>query len=153
MKLNHLLIPYIALLAFLFGGMVISTGVPWYETLVLPAWHPTAPVIAFVWALIYLCAAWSFLIIWNTTKHDHELKLIIGTFTVLLLVNLGWAIVFFFLHSFLGSVWFALLLGFSVLVLIALILRRSEKAAFLLAPYALWVFFAAYLNYVVMMLN
>lgn len=153
MKLNHLLIPYIALLAFLFGGMVISSGVPWYETLVLPAWHPTAPVIAFVWALIYLCAAWSFLIIWNSTKHDHELKLIIGTFTFLTLVNLGWSVVFFTFHSFLWSVWFALLLGLSTLVLIALVLRRSHTASLLLAPYAAWVFFAAYLNYAVMLLN
>lgn len=153
MKLNHLLIPYLALLAFLVGGMIVSLGVPWYESLVLPPWHPSANVIALIWAVIYLCAAWSFLIIWNTTKRDREMKLIIGSFSFLTLVNLAWSVVFFYLHSFLGSVWCALVLGLSVLVLIALILRRSERAALLLAPYALWVFFAAYLNYVVMLLN
>jgi translocator protein len=153
LKLNHLAIPYLALLAFLFGGMVISTGIPWYEGLVLPSWHPSPSLIAFVWAVIYVCAAWSLLIVWNQPERGMQFKKIMGGYICATGINLIWSIAFFHLHLFAPSVWFAFVLGLTALVLMHFILPQSKKAALLLAPYVLWVFFASYLTYVVMVLN
>ncbi len=153
MKLNHLAIPYLAVLAFMFGGIVNSGGIAWYHTLVLPSWNPSVDIIAIIWAAIYVLAAWSLLIVWNTILRDNRFVWIMGGFVVSVLLNLVWSVVFFHLHFLGAAVWSALVLGVAVLLLMILIYPRSPKAALLLVPYTVWVFFAAYLNYVVMLLN
>lgn len=153
MKLNHLFIPYLALLAFLLGGIVTSGGVTWYRTLSLPLWHPSEALITFIWAAIYALAAWSLLIVWNKTGHDKRHRVILGGFIGSLILNLLWSLAFFGAHQFGASVFLALLLGAFVLSLMALIYPRSKKAAILLLPYVAWVLFAAYLTAEVMGLN
>ncbi|HWH07424.1 MAG TPA: TspO/MBR family protein [Candidatus Paceibacterota bacterium] len=153
MKLSHIAIPYLATLAFIFGGILNSGGIDWYHTLSLPVWNPSAGVIAFIWAIIYVCAAWSLLIVWDKTPHDKKFQLIMAGYAFSTLINLAWSIVFFHLHMLGASVWCALVLGLSVLALMALISKRSPTATLLLVPYVLWVFFATYLNYVVSVLN
>jgi translocator protein len=153
MKLNHLFIPYLALLAFIFGGILISGGLDWYATLVLPPWHVSNRIISLIWAIIYIAAAWSLLIVWNAPVRDAKVRTIVLGFGICTFLNLVWSIVFFYLHSFVGSIIIALMLGISVVALATLTYPRSKKAALLLTPYIAWVFFAAYLNYVVFMLN
>ncbi len=153
MKLNHLFIPYLVLLAFMFGGILTSGGLEWYGTLMLPAWNPPAGVIALVWAIIYVLAAWSLLIVWNKTAHDMRFRWTIAGFTLSTLINLAWSILFFRLHLLGLSVWCSLVLGLSVLGLSVFTYPRSHKAALLLLPYIAWVFFATYLIYVVGVLN
>lgn len=153
MKLNHLLIPYLAILAFMFGGIINSGGIAWYHTLTLPAWNPPAGIIALIWAIIYTFAAWSLLIVWNKTQHDTRFSWSIGGFVATTLVNLVWSLVFFQFHQLMLATWCALLLGLLTLVLIALVYPRSPKAALLLVPYMAWIFFATYLTYVVSTLN
>lgn len=153
MKLNHLVILYCALLIFLIGGSAASIGIPWYTALTLPLWHPSFGMIAFIWAVIYALSAWSLLIIWNTTKHDRLFLWIMDGFAFVTLLNLVWCVFFFWHHAFIASIGTALLLGGSMLLLMTLVARRSLKATLLLVPYTLWVFFAAYIIYVVMLLN
>lgn len=147
MKLNHLAIPYLAVLAFMFGSIVSSGGIAWYHTLIVPAWSPPAGIVALIWAVIYVLAAWSLLVVWNTTPHDKRFVWSMGGYALSTLINLAWSVAFFQLHLLEASVWCAGILGVSVLVLMALLFPRSPKAALLLVPYTVWVFFAAYLNY------
>lgn len=153
MKLNYLAIPYLATLAFMFGGIINSGGIAWYETLRLPAWNPPSLAIAVIWGVIYLFAAWSLLIVWNRTPRDARFPWLMAGFAVSTAINLAWSVIFFQFHLLSLSVWAALLLGTLVLALAAAIYPHSPKAALLLAPYILWVYFAAYLNYVVAGLN
>lgn len=153
MKLNHLAIPYLAVLAFMFGGILNSGGIAWYQTLTLPAWNPSAGMIVFIWAVIYVLAAWSLLIVWNAIPRDKRFAWIMGGYVVSVLLNLIWSVVFFHLHLLGAAVGSALILGVAVLALMVLIYPRSPKASLLLLPYTIWVFFAAYLNYTVMLLN
>lgn len=153
MKLNHFFIPYIAILAFLFGGILISDGITWYQSLVLPAWHPPILLIAVIWAVIYLTGAWSLLITWNKTEHDEEFKWVMAGYMFCLLLNLAWSTIFFQLHLIGAAVWCATILGICVLLLAILLMMRSPKASLLLIPYIVWVFYAAYLHHVVEMLN
>lgn len=153
MKVNHLFIPYLALLAFMFGSILISGGLEWYEALTLPPWNPPSGVIALIWAIIYVCAAWSLLIVWNTAAHDARFGWIMGGFGFSTLVNLLWSVLFFHFHLFEQSVWCSLVLGILVLALAMLIYPHSRRAAFLLLPYIAWVFFATYLTNVVGALN
>lgn len=153
LKLNHFLIPYLALLTFIFGGVISANGVVWYEALTLPSWSPSTALIALIWAVVYLCVAWAVLILWNATNRDAHFRKIVGMFAVTILVNLIWSASFFYFHQLTSSLWWALLLGACVLVLMVMTLSRSKKVALLLLPYAVWVFFAAYLTHVVALLN
>ncbi len=153
MKLNYLAIPYLAVLAFMFGGILTSGGIDWYHTLVLPSWNPDAGVIALIWALIYVLAAWSLLIIWNKAPRDSRFFVSMAGFALCTFTNLVWSVLFFQLHLLSASVWCALLLGVLTLGLATLIYPRSQQAAFLLVPYSAWVLFAAYLTYIVAALN
>ncbi len=153
LQINHFLIPYLALLAFIFGGVISSNGVLWYETLTQPSWSPSTDAIAFIWAALYGCAAWATLILWNTTHRDAHFRNIVGVFIVTVLINLIWSASFFIFHQLSSSLWWALALGASSLVLISMVYGRSKKAALLLLPYVVWVFFAAYLTHTVALLN
>lgn len=153
MKLDNFFIPYVVILAFIFLDVFASGGVGWYETLTLPSWHPAVALISVVWAAIYFCAGWSLLIVWNKTPRDTRTRYTAVGFTVGALLNLAWSVSFFSLHLLSFAPWFALLLGANALVLIGFIYTRSKKAALLLVPYAVWVFFAAYLTYSVFLLN
>ncbi|TAL57523.1 MAG: hypothetical protein EPN84_13625 [Legionella sp.] len=108
---------------------------------------------AFIWAVIYVLAAWALLIIWNKTPHDTRFRWIMGGFALSTLVNFAWSIIFFHFHLLVPAIGCALLLGVLTLWVAILTYPRSPKAAFLLAPYIVWVFFAAYLNYAVAVLN
>ncbi len=153
MKLNYLLIPYLAVLAFMLSGILNSGGIAWYLTLTLPSWNPPVTAIAIMWAVIYVCATWSLLIVWNKLPHDTNFKIILGGFALSTVLNLAWSVVFFRVHLLDASEWLALALGFSLLWLMSRIYLQSKKAALLLLPYTLWVFVAAYLCYQVMVLN
>lgn len=153
LKLNHFFIPYLALLAFFFASVISVSGVVWYESLSAPLWNPRTEVIALIWAVIYACVAWSALIIWNMTHRDAWFHRTVAMFVFVTIINILWGISFFALHQLSSSVWFAFVLGIAVLVLIALCVQRSVKAAFLLLPYAAWIFFAAYLTQAVAFLN
>lgn len=153
MKLNHLAIPYLAIFVFIFGGMITNDGVGWYYTLLLPAWNPPTALVAVIWAVIYACAAVSLLLIWNSAPRNARFNWIIGGFVGSTLLNALWSILFFHFHLFPAAIWCAAVLGLSVLILAIVAYPVSRRAALLLVPYTLWVFFAAYLNYAVMLLN
>jgi tryptophan-rich sensory protein len=153
MKLNHFFIPYIAVMAFLFGNILVSGGIDWYQTLVLPPWHPSVELIAIIWAIIYFAGAWSLLITWNKTEHDPEFRWVMGGYLFCLLLNLVWSTIFFQFHMIEAAVWCASILGICVLLLAILLVMRAPKAALLLIPYVVWVFVAAYLLHMVAMLN
>lgn len=153
MKLNHLAIPYVAVLIFLIGSVLGTFGVTWYETLELPTWSPTTALIALIWAVIYAGVAYSLLVIWNKTLHDEGFRWLMRGFAVAAVVNLVWAVAFFIFHDLTISFWSAVVLSISMCVITADVALRSRKAGLLLAPYTAWVLFATYFMYVVMQLN
>ncbi len=154
MKLNHLLIPYLALLGFVFGGFISSMGVPWYETLKLPSGHPTLPLIALIWAVIFICAAWSMLYIWNKIPRGKEQHELIMIFLIIVVANLLWSVTFFLFHLIGWSVWIATLISLAAFLLSALLLHRhSVEAGLLMLPYAVWVAYAAFLTNQVALMN
>lgn len=152
-KLNHYLIPYLAALFFMFGGILGSGSLSWYRSLTLPSYHPGEGFVALIWAVIYVCAAWAVMIVWNMPHRDTRFSLTVAGILVSTLLNVLWSVLFFHAHLFLWSTITAVLLGVSVIVLAVLVCPRSKSAALLFVPYIIWVFFAAYLNYATMLLN
>ena len=74
-------------------------------------------------------------------------------FAAQLILNAVWSPVFFGNHS-IGNALAIIVLLWAVIVLTILIFTKISKvAAWLLAPYILWVSFAMYLNYAIWALN
>lgn len=122
-----------------------------YATLTQPTWAPPAWLFGPVWTTLYIMMAYSGYRIWQQTlQFSHPvLRLFYGQ----LFLNGLWSWVFFVWH------WGVLALV-NILLLLLLIARLIQSArhidglsALLLAPYMLWVTFAATLNWALWQLN
>lgn len=153
MKLDRLFVSYLAALGLMFGGIIASNGLAWYQTLVLPAWHPTFLMIAVIWAVIFACGAAAFVMVHEHTPFGREYHGILAHFGFVIAMNLLWSILFFSFHMIAASSLLALIIALAALMLAGRIYPRSHEAAFLILPYAGWVFFAAYLTNIVAALN
>lgn len=134
------------------GGRITAASVgDWYQTLVKPPFNPPDWVFPPVWVALYILmglAAWR---IWDSRRTGIPRAL--AGYAVQLGLNLGWTILFFGLRR---PDWALIeivpLLGF-ILWTVASFHRLDRLAAWLLAPYALWVAFAVYLNAGIVTLN
>lgn len=68
-------------------------------------------------------------------------------------MNYLWPIVFFLLESLLGAFVIIVLLDVLVLIWIIDLSRKERLQAYLQIPYFLWLLFATYLNFSLLLLN
>ncbi len=127
-------------------------GLAWYATLTKPALTPPGEVFGPVWAVLYTLMAVAAVRVWvakRTAKRSHAL----GMFAVQLTLNLAWSPIFFGLHR--PDIAFVVIIGlwFAILFTIMAFVRVDKLAAWLLAPYFVWVSFATYLNGALYALN
>lgn len=153
MKLNYIIIPLITILVAVVGGYLTSGDMSWYKTLKLPSIAPPGWFIGLVWNVIFILTTVSVLIVWNTMQKNDNFSIIIGLFVVNALLNVFWSFLFFNQHLINAAMVEAGLLGLSVVALVVLIWPFSRLAAGLLVPYAVWVCFATFLNYLIWTLN
>ena len=157
MKLNYVIIPLITILVAFAGSQLTQSGLKkWYKTLKLPSLAPDGSIIGAVWTAIYILAAISALIVWNSSAilHDDPIfSVIVSMLFINAVINVSWSFLFFSLHMIEWAGITSAALGLSVLALIMLIFPISVLAAVLLVPYLVWVCFATYLNYLIWDLN
>lgn len=143
------------------GSLFTASSVGgWYALLVRPAIAPPNWVFGPVWTTLYLLMGLAAFLVWRT--HPMALqkggmltrrRIALGAFVVQLALNAGWSVVFFGLYdpgaalTEIAGLWLAIL---ATMLAFATI---SRPAAWLLAPYLLWVSFAAYLNLAIWLLN
>ncbi len=153
MKQNYLIIPLIVILVALWGGFITSTGMAWYKTIGIPSWTPSGGFIGAIWAFIFILSAASAIIVWNKAARNQRFWIIILLFIMNALLNILWSNLFFGKGLIGWAAVEAVILDFSVWALVILIRSVSKLASALLLPYAGWVIFAIYLNYIIWMLN
>lgn len=128
------------------GSYFTSLGLHgWYGALERPAIIPAGQTFGLVWTVLFVLLAVSIFLSWRSVP-----KTFLRTLGRLYLVNGGlnvlWCYVFFSMHELGGAAITAVLLAFSVFVLIAANVKVSKIAAVLLIPYFLWTSFAVYLS-------
>ena len=122
----------------------------WYQTLRKPGWTPKPWVFPVVWTPLYLAIAVSGWLAWRQTG---LLTLPFAFYAAQILLNAAWSAVFFGMRRpDLAFVDLALL-WLSILATILGFAPASAAAAWLLAPYLLWVTIAGALNVAVWRLN
>ena len=106
-----------------------------------------------VWTVLYLLMGWASFLVWKSDAPQAEKTRALGLYGVQLAVNFMWPLLFFRAGMYGGAlVWLVILLVLVVETVLAF-RRIDRRAVWLLAPYLLWLLFAAYLNAGVWMLN
>lgn len=143
------------LACFLAAGLgslftMVSLG-SWYAGLAKPSWNPPSWLFGPVWTVLYAMMAVAGWLVWRRGGAASQLTL--RWFAVQLVLNVGWSAVFFGLQ--LPGLAFIEILVLWVAIAATLVTswKVSRAAGILLAPYLLWVSFAAVLNFAIWRLN
>ena len=145
----------ICLSAGAIGSVFTSSSVDsWYRTLNKPPFNPPSWLFAPVWTALYIMMGISLFLVWSSKSTQRNKKNIaLSFFAVQLFLNMMWSALFFGLQNPLLAFVEIILLWIAIIITIALFIKISATAAYLLVPYLLWVTFAAVLNYSIFLLN
>ena len=158
MSLNVIVKIFVALAVCLFIGFMASLATQvgiadWYPTLNKPWFNPPDWIFGPVWGVLYVLMGIAAGIVWSKGFYHKWVKTALYHFLFQLLLNGAWSILFFGLNE---PFW-ALLDIIALFVILIFTIKWfkivSDTAAYLLIPYAVWVLFAAILNFEIWRLN
>ncbi len=134
------------------GAVFTAPSIPgWYATLARPNIAPPNWIFAPVWTTLFLLMGIAAFLVWRSGRTGK--KTAFALFALQLALNALWSFVFFGLHNPGVALVEIVFLWLAILATIVAFARFSRGAAWLLAPYIAWVSFAAYLNYLLWILN
>ena len=134
------------------GASMTDLG-PWYQELRQPSWKPPDALFGPAWTLIFGFTALSAAKAWVSAPHQIVRTWIVGLFCLNGILNILWSWLFFRIKRPDWAMVEVFLLWLSILMLFIMLARFSKPASWLLAPYLVWVAFAAVLNFAVVRLN
>ena len=125
----------------------------WFDIINKPLYTPPAIVFKTIWPILYFLLFIS-LITFYRSKTKYENKILpLTLFFAQLILNLSWPAIFFINHN----ITLALLVIFLIIILLIMTILQfykfSKLSALLLCPYLLWLLFAGYLTYEILILN
>jgi tryptophan-rich sensory protein len=125
----------------------------WYPSLNKPWFNPPDWIFGPVWTVLYILMGISAGIVWSKGFYHKWVKIALYHFAFQLLLNGFWSLLFFGLKE-----PFLALLDIIALFVILLFTIKwfkvvNETAGYLLIPYAVWVLFAAVVNFEIWRLN
>jgi translocator protein len=141
-----------AMFVAVLGGLMTDLG-PWYMALKQPAWKPPDWAFGPIWTTIFALAAAAGVIGWRRAPARADRELMLVLFAANGFLNVLWSLLYFRLHRPDWSLFEVPLLWLSVLALIVVLAHFAKTAAWLLAPYLVWVTLAALLNWQTVRLN
>lgn len=158
MKINNRFKLVIAIiiseLAGIIGSVFTTSSVTsWYVGIAKPAINPPVWIFAPVWTTLFALMGIAAFLVWRKGLERRAVKIALTIFVGQLILNTLWSIIFFGLHSPGGALIEIVFLWLAIAATIIKFAKVSKPAAWLLAPYILWVSFAAYLNYSIWILN
>lgn len=116
----------------------------WYPSLIKSPLTPPGYVFPIVWNVLYICMGLSVALIYLSRSFYRGS--IIFLFLIQLLCNFAWSILFFYFED--PLLGFIDIIVLDILVTLYIIRSYREKlaSAVLFIPYAIWIYFATYLN-------
>jgi len=152
---------YIGLIIFIAvclgaGGLGAIATTPeiegWYKTIAKPSWTPPDYVFGPVWTTLYIMMAIAAWLIWKPAGFK-AVAVPLVLFAIQLVLNVIWSLIFFGYHQPGWAFFEIILLWIAILATMIWFFKRSVVAGSLLAPYLVWVSFAAALNFAIWQLN
>lgn len=144
----------ISLAAGFIGSYFTAPAIPaWYAALLKPELAPPNWIFAPVWTLLFILMGVAAGLVWDKGLSRREVKIGLGLFGLQLVLNTLWSIIFFGWQNPGGAFAEIIALWLMIAATIYAFYKVSRPAAWMLAPYIIWVSFAAYLNYAIWQLN
>ena len=141
-------------LAGIIGSIFTTSKIPtWYQTLTKPTLNPPSWVFGPVWTILFVFMGIAVYLIWKKGLKEKNVRIALYIFIGQLVLNTFWSIIFFVLQNPQAAFFEIIALWCMILASIISFAKISRPAAWLLVPYILWVSFAAYLNYLLWVLN
>lgn len=148
----------------------------WYVGLNKPSFNPPNWIFGPVWTTLFVLMGISLYLVWSKNwrvkneiislrgKRPNALSLkfytgewqkanIILIFATQLVLNILWPLIFFGLHAVSIAFVEIIILWFSIIFTMVNFYRVSRASAGLLLPYFLWVSFASFLNFLILLIN
>ncbi|MEG4500482.1 TspO/MBR family protein [Microcoleus sp. F10-C6] len=143
----------VAFVVALAASLLSPSDIKWFNRLQRPRWLVFEKAIPIIWTVIFICAAWSAVIVWEKEPGTQETWLRMGLYLLLEIVTISYTSVMCKLKSLkVGTIIGGT--GAILSVILALsVLQVSESAALLLLPYILWSPIGTYTTWAMMHLN
>ena len=123
----------------------------WYYNLTKPSLAPPDWIFLPVWSILYFSMLIALLLYLFKPAQNKKSGYIY--FAVQLILNLLWAIVFFYLKNMFLALIVIILLDIFVILTIKSFYKVSKISGLILIPYLIWILFATYLNIGYLVLN
>lgn len=135
------------------AALLTRGGMEDYADMYKPLLSPPAWVFPVVWTLLYVAMGVASYLVYTSSASPERIRRAMRSYVLQLAANFIWPLLFFLLGAYLlAFIWLILLfaLALSCALRFGYIDARAGK---LMAPYLVWLFFAAYLNLGVYLLN
>ncbi len=135
------------------AGLLSRRGMEEYRNLYKPLLAPPGWVFPVAWTILYVLMGVASYLVYTSTASPERIRRAMTAYALQLAANFLWPLIFFSLGATLAAfIWLILL--FALALVCALRFGYIDaRAGKLLAPYLVWLFFAAYLNLGVYLLN
>jgi tryptophan-rich sensory protein len=138
-------------------GAVFSPGVSaqanhWYALLAKPDWAPPNRWFAPVWCVLYVLMGTAAWLIWRERYHRNR-NVALTAYAIQLLLNAAWAPLFFGARSIGAGLFSIVALWLAIAWTIREFCAVRAAAAWIMAPYLIWVSFASALNLTIWKIN
>lgn len=144
----------LCLAAGFIGSVFTTPYIPtWYETLNKPSFNPPNWLFGPVWTTLYILMGIAASIVWAEKKKKDQRKKGLILFSIQLVLNVLWSIVFFTFQAPTAACVMVVALWIGIFLSIRAFMPISKQAAYLLLPYLAWVSFASILNFSIAWLN
>lgn len=136
------------------GGLATAQSVKtWYPTLNKPGFNPPNGLFAPVWTTLYILIGIAAYLVWIKRDQIAHFPRTVAIYLIQLILNLAWSFIFFYLHE-IGFALAEIILLLMVIIINAVTFYKIDKwAGLIFIPYILWVSFASFLTYNILILN
>lgn len=125
----------------------------WYESLRFPSFRPPNWLFGPAWTVIFILVGTSGVMAWNHAPDDGTRRTLLALFAINGILNILWSPLFFKLRRPDWALIELLFFWSSIVALIVYISGIYGRAAWIIAPYLVWVTFAGFLNWRIVQLN
>jgi benzodiazapine receptor len=135
-----------------FSPAVSASAHRWYAQLAKPDWAPPNSWQGPVWLALYVLLGTAAWLIWRERYHRGRTAALVA-WAIQLLLNAAWAPLFFGARNIGAGLFVIVALWLSIALTMREFAVVKAVAAWMLAPYLIWVGFASALNFAVWKLN
>ncbi len=124
-----------------------------YQDLYKPLLSPPSWLFPVVWTILYVLMGLASYYVYSSSASPERIRRALKAYALQLAANFIWPLIFFVLGAYLIAFLWLILLFALALVCALRFGYIDARAGRLMAPYLVWLFFAAYLNLGVHLLN